>query len=100
MFATPNKLWEGLAAGVPVIVSDFPIIRRIVMDDPVGPLGATCDPTDPLSIAGAIRAIVERQPDERAALRARCLRVAHERWNWESESARLVDLYAGIRTSN
>jgi glycosyltransferase involved in cell wall biosynthesis len=100
MFATPNKLWEGLAAGVPVIVSDFPVMRRIVMDDPVGPLGATCDPTDPRSIAGAIRAIVERQPDERAALRARCLRVAHERWNWENESARLVDLYAGIRTSN
>jgi len=100
MLSTPNKMWESLAAGVPLIVSDFPVIRRIVMEDPVGPLGATCDPTDPMSIAGAIRAVVERQPDERAALRARCLRVAHERWNWESESARLVDLYAGMRTSN
>ena len=100
MLSTANKLWESLAAGVPVIVSDFPVMRRIVMDDPAGPLGTTCDPTDPLSIAGAIRAIVERQPDERAALRARCLRAAHQRWNWESESARLVDLYTGIRGSD
>ena len=27
---TPNKLWESLAAGVPVVVSDFPVMRKIV----------------------------------------------------------------------
>ena len=97
LLSTPNKLWESLAVGVPVIVSDFPILRKIVLDDPLGPLGAGCDPSDPVSIAGAIRAIVEPPPDARAALRARCLQVAHERWNWETESARLVELYAGIK---
>ena len=38
--------------------------------------------------------ILELDPVARADLRARCLRAAHERWNWETESARLVDLYA------
>ena len=30
---------------------------------------------------------------EADAIRARCLRAAHERWNWETESGRLIALY-------
>ena len=43
---TPNKLWESLAVGVPVVVSDFPVMRRIVLEDPAGPLGGVCDPAN------------------------------------------------------
>jgi hypothetical protein len=31
-----------------------------------------------------------------ADLRARCQRAAHERYNWETESARLLDVYDGL----
>ncbi len=93
---TPNKLWESLAAGVPVVVSDFPVMRRVVLENPDGPLGRACDPRDPGSIAEAIREVIEFAPTERARLRARCLRAAHERWNWETESSRLVGLYAEL----
>ncbi len=96
---TPNKLWESLSAGVPVLVSDFPVMRHIVMDDPEGPLGEVCQPADPASIAAAIRAILERSPDEGAALRNRCLRSADRRWNWEIESARLVALYDELQAT-
>ena len=96
---TPNKLWESLAAGVPVVVSDFPTMRRIVLEDPVGHLGAVCDPADPTSIASAIRAIIELPADARAELRARCLRAAFARWNWETESSKLVALYAELRSA-
>lgn len=93
---TPNKLWESIAVGVPVVVSDFPGMSQVVLDDRVGPLGAVCDPADPQSIANAIQAIIELPADERAALRARCLQAAHERWNWETESSRLLSLYEEI----
>ena len=93
---TPNKLWESLAAGVPVVVSDFPAMRPIVLDDPSGELGAVCDPAAPASIAAAIRAIVELPPEARAELRAKCLEAAHARWNWEQESATLVGLYSEL----
>ena len=93
---TPNKLWESLAAGVPVVVSDFPAMRPIVLDDPGGALGAVCDPAAPASIAGAIRTIVASPPAARAELRRRCLEAAHERWNWEQESATLVGLYTDL----
>ena len=94
--STPNKLFESLAAGVPVVCSDFAPMRRIVRDDPLGPLGEVCDPLDPASIGAAIRAVLEQPPDARADLRARCLAAAHERWNWETESARLVELYQSL----
>jgi glycosyltransferase involved in cell wall biosynthesis len=93
---TPNKLWESLTAGVPVVVSDFPVMRGIVLDDPAGALGGVCQPDDPASIATAIRAILERPDDERAEIRRRCRRAADERWNWETESARLVELYGSL----
>jgi glycosyltransferase involved in cell wall biosynthesis len=94
--SSPNKLFESLATGLPVVVSDFVEMRRIVLDDPDGPLGAVCDPADPASVAKAIRSILDLGQDERDALRARCLRAAHERWNWETESARLVALYVSL----
>lgn len=94
--STPNKLFECLAAGVPVVTADYPERRRIVLDDPDGPLGAVCDATDPVSIAAAIRSILELPPEEAAALRARVLGAAHARWNWESESTRLVALYESL----
>jgi glycosyltransferase involved in cell wall biosynthesis len=93
---TPNKLWESLATGVPVVVSDFPVMHRIVLDNSDGPLGEVCNPADARSIADAVGAIIAA-PDRGADLRARCLRAAHDRWNWEKESARLIDLYADMR---
>jgi len=96
VFSAPNKLFESLAAGVPVVSSDFPSRRRILIDDPDGPLGTVCDPTDTAAIAAAIRTVLELDPDARTGLRARCRHAARERWNWETESAKLVALYADI----
>jgi glycosyltransferase involved in cell wall biosynthesis len=93
---TPNKLWESLAAGVPVVVSDFPVMRKIVLSGPSGPLGAVCDPVDPASIAVAIRSIIDQSAEEQRVLRQRCLDAAHDRWNWETESTRLIELYDSL----
>lgn len=94
--STPNKLFESLAAGVPVVSSDLPTRRMVILDQERGPLGALCDPLSPASIAVALRSILDLPPVERDAFRARVLRAAHERWNWETESAGLVGLYAEL----
>lgn len=94
--STPNKMFEAFAAGVPVVASDFPGMRGIVNEDPDRPLGELCDPADPASIGRAIRKIVELSPDAWAELAARCRQAAVERWNWETESARLVELYGRL----
>jgi glycosyltransferase involved in cell wall biosynthesis len=94
--SSPNKLFECLAAGIPVIASDFPTMRRIIVDNPGGPLGAVCDPARPDAIAAAIVSIVRSRPADAAALRARCLRAAADRWNWEAEAEHLLSIYSAI----
>jgi glycosyltransferase involved in cell wall biosynthesis len=94
--STPNKLFECFAAGTPVVASNFPTMRRIVVGNPGGPLGAVCDPSRVESIADAIRSILHLEPAEMEALRARCLRAASERWNWEQESEALLAVYSRI----
>ena len=94
--STPNKLFECLAAGTPVVASDFPAIRRIVVGDPSGVLGAVCDPADVRAIAEAIGSILRLAPTELAGLRRRCLRAADERWNWEFEARTLLAVYEEV----
>ncbi len=94
--STPNKLFESMAVGLPVVSSDFPERRRIIFDEAHGPLGAVCDPTDPASVAAALRSVLELSGQARTELRRRILRAAHERWNWEIEGAKLVALYEAL----
>jgi glycosyltransferase involved in cell wall biosynthesis len=91
--STPNKLFECLAAGTPVVVSDFPAVRAIVAGDPLGSLGAICNPADPVDVARALREILAAGPAMGLEMRRRCNTAARERWNWESEVARLTAAY-------
>jgi len=94
--STPNKLWECLAAGTPVVASDFPQLRAIVADAPEGPLGLVCDPADPAAIGHAVAQLLSAPAADRAALRARCLAAAHARWNWEGQAEVLLGVYARL----
>ncbi len=94
--STPNKLFECLAAGVPVLVSDFPAMRRIVTEGPGAPLGALCDPDSVDSIARALVSLLEISGTDMGLMRERCLSAARERWNWEVESEALLSLYRDL----
>ncbi len=94
--STPNKFWESLTAGTPVVVGrDLEVMRSIVEADS---LGAIANPADPVDLAQALRSVLDRPPDEIAAMRERCLRVTRERFNWETAVQpylELVDSLAG-----
>ncbi|HEV8696393.1 MAG TPA: glycosyltransferase family 4 protein [Candidatus Limnocylindrales bacterium] len=90
---TPNKLFEAMAAGVPAVVSDLPGMSAIVRDAESGIL---VDPTDVPAIAAAIRRIVSLPAEEWQAWRERCLAAAHDRYNWETQVDRLLDLYTDL----
>lgn len=87
--AQPNKLFEYMAAGLPVIASDFPLWREIVE-------GAGCgllvDPQDPRAIADAMQWILDN-PEEAADMGRRGRAAVEERYNWEAESDKLIALY-------
>jgi glycogen(starch) synthase len=90
---TPNKLFEAMAAGVPVVASDLPGMATIVTATRCGLL---CDPLDPSSIGAAIRSILDAPPEERRAYGQRGRAAAHDTYNWEAQAAILFDEYARI----
>ena len=90
---TPQKLFESIAAGVPVVASDLPGMASIVADSGAG---LVCDPRSSHAIAAAIRALLGELPEQRAARRAHILEVAHGRYNWEAEEPTLLELYRGV----
>jgi glycosyltransferase involved in cell wall biosynthesis len=87
----PNKLFEYIMAGLPVVVSDFPEMGSVVRQTDVGEV---CDPTDPADIATAITKIID-DPERSEQCRANTLAAA-ERYNWDVEGARLLDIYAAF----
>lgn len=94
-YSSPNKLFECLAAGTPVVASDLPILRR-VLAGPDGPLGVLCDQANTEDVARAISMVLGQSEDERRAWRVRCEAAARGRWNWETEAARLLGLYEAL----
>ena len=80
--STPNKFWESLTAGTPIVLGrDLEVMRSILEADD---LGAVADPSDPADLAQALRRLLDAPEPERAARRARAIGLAHERYNWET----------------
>jgi glycosyltransferase involved in cell wall biosynthesis len=78
--ALPNKLFEYAAAGVPVVASDLPEMRRTV--ERLG-LGETVDARDPEAVAAALARALAGATERRAAAGVR----------WEDEKPRLLAVY-------
>jgi glycosyltransferase involved in cell wall biosynthesis len=86
----PNKLFESLMAGVPVIVSQGNEQCRLTRAEGVG---LCCDIDSPRSIAEAAARLLGAPADERDRLRAHCRTVALTRYTWERNAAGLVAVY-------
>ena len=79
---TPNKLFEAMAAGVPVVASDLPGMAAIVRETGCGVL---VDPTDPRAIAEGVSGIIDAPDDVRARYRTAGLTAHRARYNWEHQ---------------
>lgn len=91
--STPNKMFEFLERGVPMVVCDFPAIRQIVED---ADAGIVCDTTSPEAIARAIETLLAEPPERRAARQASERHAAETKYNWGAQAAVLAGLYAGF----
>lgn len=85
---TPNKLYEFIAAGLPILASDLPELRAAIVGNG---LGMVADLGSPMLIARAIDDFLSdrgRLADWRARVVAR-----RAEFGWEGQAARLVPIF-------
>jgi glycosyltransferase involved in cell wall biosynthesis len=85
----PTKLFEAVAAGLPVVASRQYTLARLVRSFELG----ECCATDPESIAAAFDRVLD--PERQTYYRARIV-AARQILNWQTESARLDVVYRGV----
>jgi len=83
----PNKLFEYVAAGLPVLASDLPVQGPLVREEGIGEV---VPPDDVAGVAEAMRRLVD--PARNAEVRAR-VRAFARRTSWEHERRRLEEIY-------
>ena len=90
--ALPHKLFEYMAAGIPIIASDFPLWRQLLS-------GIDCalfvNPLEPRSIAEAIQYVLEH-PAESARMGRSGREAVRRSYNWDSQARELIKLYNGL----
>lgn len=90
--AQPNKMFEYMSAGIPVIASNFPLWREIVEGNNCG---LCVDPMEPKSIAEAIDYLT-KHPLEAKRMGENGRRAVLENYNWSIEEKKLINLYRDL----
>lgn len=90
--ALPVKMFEYMAAGVPVIASHFPLWREIIEGNDCG---LCVDPLDPAAIAKAIDYLVTH-PQEAERMGRNGQRAVAEKYNWGIEESKLLQFYIDL----
>lgn len=86
-----NKLFEYMMAGLPVVASNLPEIRRVVGD---GDFGLLVPPGDTAALAGALSKLAN-DPALRREYGTNA-RQAATMMNWDAQEAKLRDLYDNL----
>jgi glycosyltransferase involved in cell wall biosynthesis len=90
-YCAPNKIFEYLLGGIPVVASNFPEMEKIVKENNIG---TTFNPEKPESIAKAVKEVFS--DDERYKQMKTNTKIAAEKYNWENEEKKLLNIYKNL----
>lgn len=87
-YSLPNKLFEYIMAGIPVLGTRQPEFLKIIEHYHIG---ICTDPDEPGAFLNGLRELTARQQEFRAGLQK-----AQKELNWEKEQKKLLELYRSI----
>jgi glycosyltransferase involved in cell wall biosynthesis len=93
VLGTPNKLFEYMESGVPMVVSDFPEMRRIVTETGAG---IARDTSTAAALAAAINEILDETAEAKAGRRRSARAAAESTYNWRVQSQKLLAIYEDL----
>jgi glycosyltransferase involved in cell wall biosynthesis len=88
----PVKMFEYMAAGLPVIASNFPLWKQIIEGNQCG---LCVDPLNPTAIADAIDYLVAH-PEDAEKMGRNGQKAVQEKYNWGIEEQKLLDFYHSL----
>lgn len=91
-YSLPNKLFQYMAAGLPVVASDFPQVRDVVIGSDAG---LCVDTTDARQIAMAIDSLLADR-DRCHAMGRNARRAVEEHYNWDVAARTLLEVYSSL----
>ena len=89
IIATPNKLFEYMAFGIPIVASDLPEIRKIIQETGAGIL---VDPSNVKEIAESIIYLADN-PEVVEEMGKNGKKAFQTKYNWDAESSELLKVY-------
>lgn len=89
-YALPHKMFDYMAAGLAVIVPDFAILLREIVQE-TG-CGTVVDVTDPVALARILDNWAQN-PQQIVEMGRKGRRAVMTRYNWENEAAKLIAMY-------
>lgn len=89
-YATPNKVFEYLMAGMPIVVSDLPELRKVAIAHSTG---CVFDPNSPREMAMAIMRVVDNYKE----FSCNAYFASKTIYNWEEQSKSLISVYNKLR---
>lgn len=90
--AYTGKMFEYMAAGIPVLVSDFELWNQVVDQ---ASCGQTCPPLDTVALSSCIQTMLDN--DQQSDLQGKNgKQAARDHYNWSSQEKKLYELYHSL----
>lgn len=93
-YSSPNKVFEYILAGVPILASNFPEMIKLTEGEK---LGLSIDSNSPLDIAEKINYLLDaKNTSLYNKIKNNCNEKGKSKYNWEKEKEVLIDMYKNI----
>jgi glycosyltransferase involved in cell wall biosynthesis len=94
LHALPNKLFEYMAQGIPVICSNIPLWEELIQHQHIG---ICFDPKNPKELAEAIDNIIDN-PKKAKEMGIQAQQAITKTYNWETQAQKLIKFYQNMIT--